>query len=43
MPGCAVERSEWDSAVKAALADSDRWVVQQLAVPLREFRLNEAS
>jgi hypothetical protein len=36
--GCAVERSEWDSAINAALADSDRWVVQQLAsIPVREF------
>jgi hypothetical protein len=36
--GCAVVQSVWDQAVSAALADSERWVVQQLAtIPVREF------
>jgi hypothetical protein len=36
--GCSVSRAEWDAAIDAALADSERWVVQQLAnIPVREF------
>lgn len=36
--GCSVTRSEWDTAIEAALADPERWVVQQLAsIPVREF------
>jgi hypothetical protein len=36
--GCAVSQSEWNSAIETALADSERWVVQQLAsIPVREF------
>jgi hypothetical protein len=36
--GCSVTRAEWDAAIEAALADSERWVVQQLAsIPVREF------
>jgi hypothetical protein len=40
--GCAVTRGEWDSAIDAALAEQDRWVVQQLAsIPVREFPVLE--
>jgi hypothetical protein len=40
--GCAVTRSEWDSAIDVALADPERWVVQQLAsIPVREFPVLE--
>lgn len=36
--GPAVLQTEWDAAVQAALADSNRWVVQQLAsLPVSEF------
>lgn len=36
--GCSVSRSEWDTAIEAALPDPERWVVQQLAsIPVREF------
>jgi uncharacterized circularly permuted ATP-grasp superfamily protein len=36
--GCAVSQSGWTSSVEAALADPERWVVQQLAtIPAREF------
>jgi hypothetical protein len=36
--GPAVSRSEWDRMVDRALADPERWVVQQLvAIPVREF------
>jgi hypothetical protein len=36
--GPAVNRQEWESAVDAALADKELWVVQQLAVlPVSEF------
>jgi uncharacterized circularly permuted ATP-grasp superfamily protein len=36
--GCAVSRSQWEVALDAALADPERWVVQQLAtLPVREF------
>jgi hypothetical protein len=36
--GCSVSRAEWDAGIDAALADSERWVVQQLAsIPVREF------
>ena len=36
--GCAVGQSEWESAIETALADPERWVVQQLAtIPVREF------
>jgi hypothetical protein len=40
--GCAVTRGEWDSAIDEALADPERWVVQQLAsIPVREFPVLE--
>jgi hypothetical protein len=40
--GCAVTRGEWDTAIEAALADEERWVVQQLAsIPVREFPVLE--
>jgi hypothetical protein len=36
--GLAVTRQEWEAAVEAALADRERWVVQQLAsIPVNEF------
>jgi len=36
--GHLLERSEWESAIDRALADSERWVVQQLAsIPVSEF------
>jgi hypothetical protein len=36
--GPVVTRSEWDAALDRALADKERWVVQQLAsIPVREF------
>lgn len=36
--GLAVSSSEWEEAVKSALASPDRWVVQQLAsIPVYEF------
>jgi hypothetical protein len=36
--GHLVTRSEWDSALDQALADSERWVVQQLAsIPVHDF------
>jgi hypothetical protein len=36
--GPAVTQAEWESALDKALADKDRWVVQQLAsIPVREF------
>ena len=36
--GCSVSKAEWDAAIDAALSDSERWVVQQLAnIPVREF------
>jgi hypothetical protein len=36
--GCAVTRQEWDIALDAALADAERWVVQQVVpIPVREF------
>ncbi len=36
--GPAVTRQEWEAAVERALADSERWVVQQLAsLPVSEF------
>ncbi|MGZ8399636.1 MAG: hypothetical protein ACXWWN_11435, partial [Gemmatimonadales bacterium] len=38
MLGCAVADSVWRAKVESALADTDRWVVQQLAtIPVREF------
>lgn len=38
MLGPAVAATDWESALAAALADEQRWVVQQLvAIPLREF------
>jgi hypothetical protein len=36
--GCAVTQGQWEAAFDAALADAERWVVQQLAtIPVREF------
>src|SRR5262249_50772049 len=36
--GPSVGRAEWEAAVDRALADSERWVVQQLAsIPVSEF------
>jgi hypothetical protein len=36
--GPALTESEWDTAINKALADEDRWVVQQLAsIPVNEF------
>jgi hypothetical protein len=36
--GGAVTRAEWEVALDAALADSERWVVQQVVtIPVREF------
>ncbi len=36
--GHLVTRAEWEKAVEAALADGERWVVQQLAsIPVSEF------
>src|SRR2546423_4090725 len=36
--GPALTRPEWESALERALADKDRWVVQQLAsIPVGEF------
>jgi hypothetical protein len=36
--GPAATAPEWDAAIEAALADSSRWVVQQLApIPVAEF------
>jgi hypothetical protein len=36
--GHLLERNEWEAAIENALADSDRWVVQQLAsIPVSEF------
>src|SRR4029079_7233109 len=33
-----ISRQEWDRALETALADSQRWVVQQLAsIPVSEF------
>jgi hypothetical protein len=41
--GAAVTRSEWQAALEAALADSERWVVQQVAaIPVREFPVLDA-
>ena len=38
MVGPAVSLADWESALDAALADDQRWVVQQLvAIPVREF------
>ena len=36
--GHLLDRGEWESAIDQALADSERWVVQQLAsIPVSEF------
>jgi hypothetical protein len=36
--GHGMAQAEWDAALERALADSERWVVQQLAsIPVREF------
>jgi hypothetical protein len=36
--GPAMTRPEWDAAIERALADKERWVVQQLAIiPVSEF------
>jgi hypothetical protein len=36
--GCAVTQEQWEVALDVALADSERWVVQQLVtIPVREF------
>jgi hypothetical protein len=36
--GTAATEGEWDAAIQAALADPNRWVVQQLAsIPVSEF------
>jgi hypothetical protein len=36
--GPAVSQEEWEAAVAKALADAERWVVQQVAsIPVREF------
>src|SRR5262249_14065916 len=36
--GPALDQAEWDAAIEKALADPDRWVVQQLAsIPVSEF------
>jgi len=36
--GSSVGQSEWDDALSVALADEDRWVVQQIApIPVQEF------
>jgi len=38
MLGAALSQSEWEAALDAALADPNRWVVQQLAaIPVSEF------
>jgi len=38
--GPSVSQGEWESALDAALADEDRWVVQQIApLPVREFQV----
>ncbi|HXI21502.1 MAG TPA: hypothetical protein VNH46_10475 [Gemmatimonadales bacterium] len=38
--GPSVSQSQWDDALATALADEDRWVVQQIAsIPVREFPL----
>lgn len=38
--GPATTQTEWESAIDRALADSERWVVQQLAsIPVSEFPL----
>jgi hypothetical protein len=36
--GLGLARAEWETALETALADRERWVVQQLAsIPVREF------
>jgi len=36
--GCAVQQTDWESAIERALAGPERWVAQQLAtIPVREF------
>ncbi len=36
--GCAVTQRKWEAALDAALADPERWVVQQVVpIPVREF------
>ncbi len=41
--GLGLTRSEWEAALEAALADRERWVVQQLAsLPVREFPVLDA-
>jgi hypothetical protein len=41
--GPSVSASEWDDALAAALADEDRWVVQQIApIPVQEFPVLDA-
>ena len=40
MVGPAVSQSEWDSEIDRVLADSERWVVQQLApIPVKSFHV----
>jgi hypothetical protein len=41
--GPAVTRAEWEAALERALADGERWVVQQLAsIPVNEFPVVDA-
>ncbi len=41
--GLGLERRAWESEVEKALADGERWVVQQLAsIPVREFPVLDA-
>ena len=41
--GLSQTAAEWDAAINAALADSNRWVVQRLAsIPLSEFAVLDA-
>jgi hypothetical protein len=36
--GSAATQEQWDAAIELALADSNRWVIQQLAsIPVSEF------
>jgi len=42
--GVALTQQEWEAALERALADKDRWVVQQLAhLPVSEFPVCDAS
>ena len=40
MVGPAIAQGEWESAIDRALADEDRWVLQQVAqIPLKSFQV----